>query len=236
LLLRVLIRLRRMGPAIGLACLHLFCRRTDFADRTQVVEAVEKFVADGGQVTPVAMLGHKADIAFMALADDQWKLRRFQTALQVAGLEIGDSYVSLTEISEYAGDISEGMKKPRLYPQIPIEGKNAWCFYPMSKSRGETNNWFALDFEKRKELMHGHGKSGREFAGRVQQIVTGSTGLDDYEWGVTLFANGPEDLKEVVYTMRFDEASALYGEFGAFYTGVVGTLDQVLDATEIRNA
>ena len=100
----------------------------------------------------------------------------------------------------------------------------------MSKARGEKNNWFTLPFEDRKALMHDHGMSGRKFAGRVQQLVTGSAGLDDFEWGVTLFAVHPDDLKEVVYTMRFDEASAIYGEFGKFYTGVVGNVDDVLNA------
>ena len=79
--------------------------------------------------------------------------------------------------------------------------------------------------------MREHGKSGRDFKGRVLQLVTGSTGLDDWEWGVTLFGVRPDDLKDCVYTMRFDEASTLYGEFGSFYTGMVGDLDEVLDAT-----
>jgi chlorite dismutase len=76
--------------------------------------------------------------------------------------------------------------------------------------------------------MRGHGQTGRSFRGRVLQLITGSTGLDDYEWGVTLFAVRPDDLKEVVYTMRFDEASAHYAEFGPFYTGIVGEVDEVL--------
>ncbi|HEY5120858.1 MAG TPA: chlorite dismutase family protein, partial [Acidimicrobiales bacterium] len=97
--------------------------------------------------------------------------------------------------------------------------------------RGEENNWFALPYEEREQLMREHGKSGRDFKGRVLQVVTGSTGLDDWEWGVTLFGVRPDDLKDCVYTMRFDEASTLYGEFGPFYTGLVGDLDEVLDAT-----
>ena len=79
--------------------------------------------------------------------------------------------------------------------------------------------------------MRQHGQSGRNFRGRVLQVVTGSTGLDDWEWGVTLFAVHVDDLKDCVYTMRYDEASTLDGEFGAFYTGIVGTVDEVLDAT-----
>jgi chlorite dismutase len=91
----------------------------------------------------------------------------------------------------------------------------------MSKRRGADANWFTLPFDRRKELMHEHGVSGRKFAGRIVQVITGSTGVDDFEWGVTLFATHPDDLKEVVYTMRFDEASAVYAEFGSFYVGSV---------------
>jgi chlorite dismutase len=124
----------------------------------------------------------------------------------------------------------EAMLNARLYPVLPPEGMSAFCFYPMSKRRGEENNWYSLPYERRSELMHQHGKSGKEFRGRVLQLVTGSTGLDDWEWGVTLFAVHVDDLKDCVYSMRFDEASTLYGEFGAFYTGMVGPLEDVLDA------
>jgi chlorite dismutase len=149
-------------------------------------------------------------------------------------LEVIDSYVSVTEVSEYATEMSDGMKKPRLYPKLPIEGKTAWCFYPMSKRRGETENWYALPYEQRKELIHQHGASGRKYADRVQQLVTGSTGLDDWEWGVTLFAVTPDDLKDVVYAMRYDEASTRFGEFGTFYTGMVGSLGDVLNVAGIE--
>jgi chlorite dismutase len=98
----------------------------------------------------------------------------------------------------------------------------------MSKRREADQNWFTLEFEKRKELMEEHGKSGRTFAGRVIQLVTGSTGLDDFEWGVTLFAVNPDDLKEVVYTMRYDEASAIYADFGAFYVGMVTPVEELV--------
>jgi len=98
----------------------------------------------------------------------------------------------------------------------------------MSKRRAPGQNWYALPYEQREQLMQGHGKTGRGFRGRVLQLVTGSTGLDDYEWGVTLFAVHPDDLKDCVYTMRFDEASAVYAEFGPFFYGIVGELDEVL--------
>jgi chlorite dismutase len=100
----------------------------------------------------------------------------------------------------------------------------------MSKRREVTGNWFTLPFEQRRDLMYEHGTSGRKFAGRLVQLITASAGLDDYEWGVTLFAQRPDDLKEVVYTMRFDEASAVYAEFGAFYTGIVAEPAEVLES------
>lgn len=222
-----------LAPSVGTAVLHLFCTVGEGTDRAGVEAAVKGAAEDGVHVVPVAVLGHKADVAFMALGDDWWKLKRFQTAVSVAGLTIVDSYVSLTELSEYAQGLPEAMAQARLHPQLPPEGMNAWCFYPMSKRREATHNWFALPYDERKELMMEHGASGRKFAGRVVQVVTGSTGVDDYEWGVTLFAQKPDDLKEVVYTMRFDAASTLYADFGPFITGAVGTLDEVLDAAGV---
>ena len=219
-----------LAPSVGRMVLHLFCRRTPEVDAAAVSAAVKEAEAAGDTVVPVAMLGHKADVALMVLGDEVWRLRQLQSAVQAAGLEVVDSYVSLTEISEYAKGVPEEMRNARLYPQLPPEGKAAWCFYPMSKRRGDQHNWFTLPYDDRKELMYEHGASGRKFAGRVLQVVTGSAGVDDFEWGVTLFAEHPDDLKEVVYTMRFDKASAEYADFGAFYTGVVGSLDEVLAA------
>jgi chlorite dismutase len=207
---------------------HLFCRLTDALDREAVVAAVKHAEADSHQVVTVAILGHKADIGFMALGPDLWRLRALQSELVAAGLEVVASYVSLTEVSEYAAGVPDELKQARLYPTLPPEGKPAWCFYPMSKKRDVGANWFTLPFDQRKELMFGHGKTGREFAGRVLQVVTGSAGLDDFEWGVTLFAVKPDDLKDVVYTMRFDEASAVYADFGPFYAGLVAPVDEVL--------
>jgi len=106
----------------------------------------------------------------------------------------------------------------RLYPKIPEH--KAICFYPMNKSRGSTYNWYSLDFDSRKNLMAGHLVSGRRYQGKVKQLVTGSVGLDAWEWGVTLFADDPYYFKKVVYEMRFDEVSARYGEFGDFLVGV----------------
>ena len=219
-----------LTPTTGWGVVHLFCRISPGFDANALRKAVSAAEADGYQVVPVALLGHKADLGLMALGPDVWRLRRLQTEASAAGLVPTHSYVSLTEISEYAAGIPDAMHQARLFPQLPPEGKTAFCFYPMTKRRGETHNWYALDFDARKELMLGHGKVGRTFHGRVLQVITGSTGLDDYEWGVTLFGTHPDDLKECVYEMRFDEASARYAEFGPFYTGMVGALDEVLSA------
>ena len=217
-----------MSPSVGWGVLHLFCKTTPRFDGEAVVAAVKACREDGHQVVGVSMLGHKAVLAFMGLGPDLRRLRALQSALQAAGVEVVDSYCSLTEVSEYAKGMPEEMLKSRLYPELPPAGKAAWCFYPMSKRRQADHNWFTLPYEDRDELMREHGTSGRKFAGRVVQLITGSTGLDDYEWGVTLFAVHPDDLKEVVYTMRFDRASADYAEFGAFYVGMVTEVDELV--------
>ena len=218
-----------ISPSVGRGVLHLFCRPTASIRPDAVVNAVHATVAAGGQVVCVNILGHKADVGFMAMHEDLRELRHLQTALQRAGLDVVDSYVSLTEVSEYAKGMPAERIEERINPQIPprrVE-MNSWCFYPMSKKREAHANWFTLPFDDRSELMHEHGASGRAFAGRVVQYVTGSTGLDDYEWGVTLFAVNPDDLKEVVYTMRFDRASSEYAEFGPFYTGMVTPVEEL---------
>ena len=113
----------------------------------------------------------------------------------------------------------------RLYPTLP-----AWeffCFYPMSKRRAPGQNWYALPHDRRRELMGGHMRVGRTYAGRVRQLVTGSTGLDDWEWGVTLFAHDPVEIKAIVYEMRFDEVSHTYADFGPFYTGLPLPLPEI---------
>jgi len=207
---------------------HLFCKVPAGADREAVAAAVKAAQTADVQVVTFAVLGHKADVGFMTLGDDLWKLRNLQSALQAAGLDVVDSFVSVTEVSEYAQHLTEGMKRPRLYPQLPPDDKYAICFYPMSKRRNVEQNWYALPYEEREALMQGHGKVGRTFSGRVVQLITASTGIDDWEWGVTLFAAHPDDLKDVVYTMRFDEASATYAEFGPFVTGMIAGVDEVM--------
>ena len=113
--------------------------------------------------------------------------------------------------------------KHRLYPVLPD-----WpviCFYPMSKRLNGADNWYSLDFDARKKLMAGHAKVGRTYSGRILQLITGSTGLDEFEWGVTLLAKDTIDIKSIVYEMRFDEVTARFGEFGDFYIGMQLPLD-----------
>lgn len=218
------------SPRLGWGVLHLFWHVGPDTDRQRVVSAVKHAQEGGDQVVTAALLGHKGDLCVMALGPDLRRLRALQTDLRLGGLGLAGSYVSLTEVSEYAQGIPEQMRQARLYPELPPPGKPAFCFYPMSKRRGAERNWYALDYEERKELMLGHGAVGRTFRGRVLQLVTGSTGVDDFEWGVTLFGEHPDDLKDCVYQMRFDPASAHYAEFGPFWTGTVGDVDTVLDA------
>ncbi len=171
------------------------------------------------------------------------------------------SFVSVTEISEYVPSVeqysaklvAEGevegspsynakvkgysdrlpmMNRQRLTPDFPV-GYPATCFYPMNKKRKVGENWFTLSFEERNRMMSEHARSGMAFAGKVSQLITVGLGLEDWEWGVTLWGRNPEFLKEIVYKMRFDEASARFAEFGSFYTSYVMTPAEVLDRCHI---
>lgn len=165
------------------------------------------------------------------------------------------SFISLTEVSEYVPTVEhygrslvekgldpagseyqtqlrqyerrlEIMRRQRLHPDLP-----AWpavCFYPMNKRRDPGANWFLLDYPERERLMREHGETGLKFAGKVTQLVTAGLGLDDWEWGVTLWARNPEFLKDIVYRMRYDEASARYAQFGPFYVGYVVAAVEIL--------
>ena len=166
------------------------------------------------------------------------------------------SFVSLTEISEYVPSVEqyaerlvqEGeeqgspafeakmkaytqrepiMRIQRLTPEFP--SWPATCFYPMNKKRKVGENWFSLDFPQRNKMMAEHARSGMAFAGKVTQLITTSVGFDDWEWGVTLWARNPEFLKDIVYRMRFDEASARFAEFGPFYTSYISKPEEMLD-------
>jgi chlorite dismutase len=170
------------------------------------------------------------------------------------------SFVSITEISEYVQSVEdfaerlaaegmdsnsaefktrvkgyadrlEGMNRQRLTPDFPPY--RATCFYPMNKKRKVGENWFLLSKEDRSRLMIEHARSGMAFAGKVTQLITVGVGLEDWEWGVTLWAANPEFLKEIVYRMRFDEASARYAEFGPFYAGYVSAAAEVLEHCQV---
>jgi chlorite dismutase len=184
-----------------------------------------------------APLGDRADLGLMLIGPDLARLERFRGAL--ARTDLGRSLepvpelglVSMTELSEYTpregSDEHMAMLERRVHPRLPR--KRLLCFYPMAKRREGDDNWYALPFEKRRELMGGHGKLGRKFSGRVIQLITGATGLSDWEWGVTLLSDDPKDIKDIVYEMRFDEVSARYGAFGPFTVGLVSPLREALE-------
>jgi chlorite dismutase len=217
---------RKMEPLLpseGWGVVHLFYKvdraRADVepGGTKRVLDAIASLEADDHQVLVFTVLGHKAELGIMALGPDVARLQAFQHELAAAPLSLEWSYVSLTERSEYTDD--EERARARLYPNLPR--KRAICFYPMSKRRAPDANWYELPFDQRKQLMGGHARVGRAYAGRVLQLITGSTGLDDWEWGVTLLSDDPSALKEIVYDMRFDEVSARYAEFGPFVTGLL---------------
>jgi chlorite dismutase len=217
-----------MRMETGVCVLHLFCSPGTNPDRDAAEAAIEAAREQECQVITAALLGHKGDLAVMALGPDVAALRRLQSGLQRAGLEVVDSYLSITEVSEYATGMPDEMLRMRLYPQLPPDDKPAFCFYPMSKRREAHANWYATPYDERRDMMMEHGASGRKFAGKIVQLVTGSTGLDDHEWGVTLFGTNLEVIKDVVYTLRYDQGSALYGEFGTFYVGYLADLGELI--------
>lgn len=213
-------------------------------------EAIEALaVPDAGGTAYVQMLGHKADLmilcfrrSFEALAGAQLALAR--TALH-DHLEPTSSYVSIVELGMYemtaklheqlgakfkpgsdeferAFDAEMENQRQRVMSRLFLELPR-WryvCFYPMNKRRGETLNWYVEPFARRAAMMREHGMIGRHYSGAVIQVISGSIGYDDWEWGVDLFAEDPVVFKKLIYEMRFDEASAKFAEFGPFYTGL----------------
>ncbi len=206
-------------------------------------------VPDAGATAAVQMLGHKADLMFILFRRSFEQLAQSQLALsrtELSGyLEATTSYVSIVELGMYemtgklheqlgvahkpgseeferAFDAEMETQRQRVMSRLFIEVPR-WryvCFYPMNKRRGEAVNWYAESFERRALMMREHGMIGRTFAGRVTQVISGSIGYDDWEWGVDLFAADPVVFKKLIYEMRFDEASAKFAEFGPFYTGL----------------
>ena len=205
---------------------------------------------EDGQSALFAELGHKGDLlvihfrrSFEQLADAEHEVAELALS---EFLEQSGSYLSVIEIglyestvklhSELAGrgltsdspqwreavatEMAEQRARlaSRLWPKIPE--RRYLCFYPMNKRRTGTDNWYTLPLEERQRLMHDHGMIGRRYAGQVNQIISGSIGFDDWEWGVDLFADDPLVFKKLVYEMRFDESSARYAEFGPFHFGI----------------
>jgi chlorite dismutase len=189
--------------------------------------------SDEGGSAAFAVTGHKADLMLVHLRPETADLDRAERAFEHTALaeftERATSYVSVTEVSGYVTEEledgienieSEGTRNymlQRLHPSMP-DAEHV-CFYPMDKRRGPEHNWYDLPFDERAELISGHGDVGREYAGKVTQIITGSMGFDDYEWGVTLFADDPTEIKHLLADMRFDPSSSRYAEFGPFYFG-----------------
>jgi len=206
--------------------------------------------SEAGQSAFFSMLGHKGDLmvlhfrrSFDELNDAELRLANLKLA---EFLEPTTSYLSIVELGLYEASVrlyatlrEKGLQlhtpewdqaveaevtrlrqvmAARLWPEIPA--RRYLCFYPMDKKRGELKNWYQVSIPERQKMMSEHGLIGRRYTGQVTQIISGSVGFDDWEWGVDLFADDPLVFKKLVYEMRFDEASAVYGLFGTFYVGL----------------
>jgi hydrogen peroxide-dependent heme synthase len=203
-----------------------------------------------GQSGAFSLLGEKGDLMFIHFRESIDQLKEVELQIQQLKLgdylEPASSFVSVVELGLYESSVklfrsltergiephSEQWKaeteellkrqreamRIRLLPDLP--DMRYACFYPMDRKRGEDKNWYVLPIEERQRQMDEHGKNGRRFAGTVKQIITAAVGLDDWEWGVDLFSDDALAFKKIVYEMRFDEVSAVYGLFGKFYIGV----------------
>ena len=224
-------------------------QKAEIADEAaQVLKGWEE--STSGQSALFSMLGHKGDLMLVHFRESFDELNRAEmhfSQLRLSDyLEPATSYLSVIELGLYESTLKtyreladRGLEphseewnraiqetlsrqrqamRPRLFPDIP---KNRYiCFYPMDRRRGEDKNWYTLPIEERARQMNEHGLVGRRYAGEVRQIITGSIGFDDWEWGVDLFADDPLVFKKLIYEMRFDEVSAVYALFGTFYVGV----------------
>jgi hydrogen peroxide-dependent heme synthase len=218
----------------------------------------------GGQSALFSLLGHKGDLMLVHFRESFDELNQAELALARLPLsdylDPTTSYLSVIELGLYESTLKtykslaeQGVEphseewnksiqetiarqkeamRPRLFPSMP---KNRYiCFYPMDRKRGENKNWYTLPMEERQRQMNEHGMVGRRYAGTVKQIITGSIGFDDWEWGVDLFADDPIVFKKLIYEMRFDEVSAVYALFGTFYVGLrcpADRLHQLLEGT-----
>jgi hydrogen peroxide-dependent heme synthase len=202
------------------------------------------------QTAVYSLLGHKGDLMLIHFRDSLESLNRVELVLAQTPLfdflEQRHSYVSVVELglyestrktyeaaaakgfephspqwnAEMASSIARATEamSPRLFPAIP--DTRYLCFYPMDRKRGENVNWYTVPFAERQRMMHEHGLIGRRYGDQVKQIISGSIGMDDWEWGVDLFADDPVVFKKLIYEMRFDEVSAVYALFGQFFVGV----------------
>jgi hydrogen peroxide-dependent heme synthase len=218
------------------------------SEATRVLAEMERNVS--GQSAAFSLLGHKGDLIlvhFRPSFDELGQVQRRLAQLRLADyLEPTSSYLSVVELGlyesslktystlaergiapfspEWKAEIEEVLARqreamqPRLFPDIPPH--KYICFYPMDRKRGEEKNWYQLPLAERQRQMHEHGMIGRRYAGEVKQIISGSIGFDDWEWGVDLFADDPMVFKKLIYEMRFDEVSAVYALFGTFYVGI----------------
>jgi len=219
------------------------------AEASAVLEAMEK-PSDGRQSAVFSLIGHKGDLLFLHFRHSFEELNRAELQLARLRLsdylEPTTSYLSIVELGlyestskvyadlasrgvpphseEWAKEIQAVLERQRkamaarLWPEVPAA--KYICFYPMDRRRGESRNWYQETMANRKRMMEEHGLIGRRYAGEVRQIITGSIGFDDWEWGVDLFAEDPLVFKKLIYEMRFDEVSAVYALFGTFYVGV----------------
>lgn len=206
-------------------------------------------VPDAGSTAFVQVLGHKADLMVVCFRRGFDGLAHAQLALSQVelydALEPTSSYVSVVELGMYemtakiheqvgarfkpgseefdqAFDAEMETQRQRVMSRLFLDMPKARyvCFYPMNKRRGEAQNWYSEAFDRRASMMREHGMIGRHYAGKVTQVISGSIGYDDWEWGVDLFADDPLVFKKLIYEMRFDEASAKFAEFGPFFTGL----------------
>ena len=236
-------------------------------EASEALASMEKNAA--GQSALYSLIGHKGDLMLIHFRESFADLNQAELKLAGLRLsdylEPTTSYLSIIELGLYESTVkvykgltdrgiephSEQWKReiaetvarqkeamrPRLYPEIP---PNRYaCFYPMDRRRGEDKNWYTLPIEERARQMNEHGLVGRRYAGEVRQIITGSIGFDDWEWGVDLFADEPLVFKKLIYEMRFDEVSAVYALFGQFYVGVrvpAGSLEKLLSGELPRPA
>jgi chlorite dismutase len=223
-------------------------RRQKAAETARALGAMER--GREGSSVPCTLLGHKGDLMLIHFRRSLEELEAAQLSVDrldlAAFLQATTSYVSVVELGMYEmtaqiharlggrglepgsepfeqafdTEMEEQEKRVegRLFLDVPP--RRHVCFYPMNKRRGEAKNWYAVPFEERARMMRDHGVVGRRFAGAVTQIISGSIGYDDWEWGVDLFADDPLVFKKLVYEMRFDDASAWYAEFGPFYVGL----------------